>query len=262
MFTMKRVFTLFILFLAMMLFLVQYQGTAQTLGDDGDSRSADSAAMPSDGPDLRKQGIDLFMDNKPVEAVPFLENALQQNPADTDLYMYLASCYEQLGNYEAALQTYRDALENTKTRKADFYYNMGNTLQQLGRYQDALESYGDAIERDRNLARAYLNRANVFVREFDFSRALADYRVYLSLNPNSPQRENIEKMISLLSEKIVAAEKARLEEERRRQEEERRRQELLEQVLNSLEESGEETRNISAGTGEVKEYDQDFDIID
>ena len=211
---------------------------------------------------LKEQAIELFMDNKPMEALPLMENALQQNPSDAELYIYLATCYEQLGNFEAAIQTYEKGLNLNLDSKAVFYYNRGNNYQRLGKLDNALESYSKAVREDSSLADAYLNRANVLVRKIDYSRAVADYRLYLSLRPKAPQRENIEQMISLLSEKVVAAEKARVEEERRRREEEKRRQELLEQVLSSLEESGEETKNISAGTGEVKEYDQEFDIID
>lgn len=241
---MNRVFTIFLLFSVFLLLFGQFHAEAE------------------DGPDIRKQAVELFMINKPVEAIPLLNNALQQHPDDPDLYMYLATSYEQIENYEAALRTCQDALSQVQGKKAVFHYNMGNIYQKMEEYDKAVESYGRAVALDPDLESAYLNRANVLVRNFRYDEALADYRLYLSLDPNTAQKDNIEKMISLLSEKIVTAEKARLEEERRRREEERRRQELLEQVLSSLEESGEETKNISAGTGEVKEYDQGFDIID
>lgn len=241
---MSRVFTFFLLLSVFLLFFGQFHAEA------------------ADGPDIRKQAVELFMDNKPVEAIPLLKNALQQYPDDPDLYMYLATSYEQMENYEAALQTCRDALSKVQGKKASFHYNMGNIYQKMKEYEKAVESYDRTIALDPNFESAYLNRANVLVRNLKYDDALADYRLYLSLDPKTAQKENIEKMISLLSEKIVTAEKARLEEEKRRREEEQRRQELLKQVLNSLEESGEETKNISAGTGEVKEYDQNFDIID
>ena len=214
------------------------------------------------GPDLKEQAVELFMDNNPAEALPMLETALRQSPGDSDLYMYLATCYEQLGNLEASIRTYEQGLAHAGSRQALFYYNLGNNYSSLENYSQSSKMYDEALKQDKQFSDAYLNRANAFVHQDEYPQAIADYRVYLSLRPDSGQRENIEKMIALLNNKIVLAERQKQEDERKRREEERRQQELLEQVLNSLEASGEETKNISAGTGEVKEYSQEFDIVD
>ena len=210
----------------------------------------------------KQQGIEFFMNNQPEQAAPLLQTALRQEPQNGKLYMYLAVCYEQMGDFEAAQQIYRDGLPYAGSNKAMFYYNLGVNHQRLEQYDQAEEMYQQALQLNNDMANAYLNRANLYVRKGQFNDAVADYRVYLSLRPNSSQRENIEQMIALLNKKVVEAERQRLEEERKRKEEEQRQQELLEQVLGSLEESGEETKNLSAGTGEVKEYEQEFDIVD
>jgi tetratricopeptide (TPR) repeat protein len=266
---MSRFFNCFLLISLLLLSTGPVTASAADGEASGSATAETAVSAPSgqalekrSGLDIRKEAVELFMDNRPVEAIPLLQQALRLDPADPDLYMYLAVSYEQIGNHEAALKTYGEALARVEEKKASFYYNMGNTYGKLGRYDQALESYDRAVSLEPDLSEAYLNRANLRVRNSEYGEAIADYRLYLSLDPDTGQRENIEKMISLLSGKIVAAEKTRLEEERRREEEERRQQELLEQVLNSLEASGEETKNISAGTGEVKEYDQGFDIVD
>jgi len=248
---MKPVFTVFLRVMVIILFGTSMMVQAQT------AKSGEAARV-----DLKEQALELFMDNKPAEALPLFENALRQSPDDGELYMYLATCYEQMGNIEASIRTYEQGLKHAGGKEAIFYFNLGNNYNRLQNYEQSLNMYNQAVRRNNQLGRAYLNRANVFVRQGEYSQAIADYRVYLTLEPDSSQRENIEKMISLLNNKIVLAERQRQEEERRRREEELRQQELLEQVLNSLEESGEETKNLSAGTGEVKEYSQDFDIVD
>ncbi|MGC9312146.1 MAG: tetratricopeptide repeat protein [Sediminispirochaetaceae bacterium] len=248
---MKPVFTVFLRVMVIILF-----GTSMMLHGQA-SESGKAATV-----DLKEQALKLFMDNKPAEALPLFENALRQSPEEGELYMYLATCYEQMGNIEASIRTYEQGLKHAGSQEAVFYYNLGNNYNRLENYERSLEMYNQAVRRNNQLARAYLNRANVLVRQGECTQAIADYRVYLTLEPDSSQRENIEKMISLLNNKIVLAERQRQEEERRRREEEQRQQELLEQVLNSLEESGEETKNLSAGTGDVKEYSQDFDIVD
>lgn len=224
-----------------------------------DAEAAGSEEAPA-GP--KEQGIEFFMNDQPEEAAPLLQTALRQEPESGKLYMYLAVCYEQMDDFEAALQIYEDGLPYADDNKALFYYNMGVNYQRLEQYDRAEEMYKQALQQDKDIANAYLNRANLYVREGQFNDAVADYRVYLSLKPDSNQRENIERMIDLLNDKVVTAERRRLEEERKREEEEQRQQELLDQVLGSLEQSGEETKNLSAGTGEVKEYEQEFDIVD
>lgn len=252
---MKQVKVLFIIFFITMLFPL----SAAVVAAEGEEPV--EAENPSTG-SAKEQGIDLFMDNKPEEAAPLLQTALRQEPENGKLYLYLAVCYEQMGDFHAAQEIYRDGLPNAGSDKATFYYNMGVNYQRLEEHEQAKDMYKKALELNSDLAGAYLNRANLNVRQGEFSDAVADYRVYLSLRPNSDQKDNIQQMIALLNKRVVEAERKRLEEERKRREEEQRQQALLDQVLSSLEESGGETTNLSAGTGEVKEYDQEFDIVD
>jgi len=221
-----------------------------------------SAHAQSGEATAKQQGEKLFMENKPQEAIPLLETALRHAPEDVELYFYLATSYEQLGQLDAALQTYRQGLTHAGARKAQFYFNMGNLEQRRRKYTQALELYTQALQVDRDMTPAYLNRANVNVWLQEYGEAVADYRVYLSMEPRSSQKENIEKMIALLNEKILVAEQERRAAEIKQEEEERRRKALLEEFLNSLEQSGQDTERFSSGTGEVKEYEQEFDIVD
>ena len=218
-----------------------------------------SATMLSS--DVVEEATKAFMDDNPREAVPLLEAAVQQDPDNEKLYLYLGIAHEQLQEWESAAETYQKGLEIAGDRTT-FLFNLGNNYTRMGEYEKAMDAYTRAIETGGETPPAYLNRANLRVRMEEYQAAVADYRIYLSLRPNTPQRESIERMISLLTDKLRAAEAQRREEERRKKEEERRRKELLDQVLSSLEESSEETKNLQAGTGDVKEYEEDFDIVD
>ncbi len=211
--------------------------------------------------DVVEEATDAFMANKPKEAIPLLQTALEQEPKNEKLYMYLGIAHEQLEEWDAAVEAYQEGLSVGNDR-ATFYFNIGNNYVRLGEHEKAIEAYSSAIEAGDGMPAAYLNRANLRVRTESYQKAVADYRVYLSLEPDTPQKQNIEKMIDLLSEKLRITEKKRREEERRKKEEEQRQKELLDQVLNSLEESSGETKNLQAGTGEVKEYEEDFDIVE
>jgi tetratricopeptide (TPR) repeat protein len=211
--------------------------------------------------DVVEEATDAFMSNKPKEAIPLLRTALEEEPENGKLYMYLGIAHEQLEEWDAAVEAYQEGLSVGKDSAA-FYFNIGNNYARMGEHEKAIEAYSSAIEAGDGMPAAYLNRANLRVKTESYQKAVADYRVYLSREPDTPQRQNIEKMIDLLSEKLRIAEKERREEERRKKEEERRQKELLDQVLNSLEESSGETKNLQAGTGEVKEYEEDFDIVE
>lgn len=211
---------------------------------------------------LFEKGEELFVQNKPAEAVIVLEESLSRSPDQARAYLYLGIAYEQLEQYENAVSAYQRGLPRAPSMQGRFYFNMANNYWRLGMTQEAEDAYGKSIALDRSLTDAYLNRANLQAGEGKYSQAVSDYRRYLSLRPDDPQKEEIEKMIALLSGEVQRAEQARLEEERKQKEEERRQQELLNQVLGSLENAGSETTNLSAGTEETEDYDESFDIID
>lgn len=219
-----------------------------------------SVAAPASS-DVVKEATDAFMNNKPKEAIPLLQAAIEEQPENEEIYFYLGVAYEQLEDWQSAAEIYREGLTLGK-KESTFLFNMGNNYARMGQHQKALDAYTRAITRGGELPEAYLNRANLRVKIKDYQAAIADYRVYLSMKPNAPQKSNIEKMVSLLSDKLRTAEERRQEEERKQKEEEERKKQLLEQVLGSLEESSGETKNLSAGTGEVKEYEEDFDIVE
>jgi hypothetical protein len=100
---------------------------------------------------------------------------------------------------------------------------------------------------------AYLNRANSRLELEEFQDARQDYIDYLRLDPDSPQRANIEKIIALLGQAIEEAERAR-------QEELARQQALLNEVLDTLNNASEDTRNLSAGSEEIQEEYEEIDI--
>jgi hypothetical protein len=110
-----------------------------------------------------------------------------------------------------------------------------------------------------------------------FAPAVEDYEIFLNLRPQSQHRPEIERMIALLRDKIEEQERRAAEEaeqrqreqelaereaERRRQEEEERQRALLDSVLDSLQGASEETQNMSGGSEDIKEIEEDIDIVE
>ena len=226
---------------------------------------------------LFERGEELFMENKPQEAAVLLENALSQEPENEKIYLYLGYIYEQLDQHEDAVGILRRGIQVADQQLATMYFNLGNNLRALDRHEEAEEMYTAAAQAESSFARAYLNRANLRVTREKFQEAIDDYTVYLNLEPASPQRGEIERLIALLEEKAEeeairraeAERQRRLEEERRKAEEERKRREaeerrksLLDSVLNSLDSASEETENLSGGSEDIQEEEEEVDIID
>jgi tetratricopeptide (TPR) repeat protein len=202
-----------------------------------------------------QQGEKLFLENRPQEAQPLLEQALYENPDNERLYLYLGVVYEQLGNLDKSIQVMRRGLSVAKGVKDLLYFNLGNDLFRQKEYTLAEQMYSNALEANGTLDDGYLNRANSRLQLERFADARADYIEYLRLAPATPQREAIEKLIALLGGMLD--EQARL-----KQEELARQKALLNEVLNSLQNASEDTRNLSAGSEDIQEQYDEVDIQD
>ncbi len=128
--------------------------------------------------------------------------------------------------------------------------------------EKAVEAYTKALSYKSTNTDALRNRAGEYLKLEKYDKALADYKLYLTLEPDAYQKENIEKVISLLENKIDEIAKKKLEEERKKLAEEKKQQELLDKVLNSLNNASEDTTNLSAGSGNVEQYTDNFDIVE
>ena len=72
-----------------------------------------------------------------------LKGALENAPADVDLYMELAAQYRFLNEYGAAIATYREALRYD--RRPELYRNIAECQMAINDYAGATESYAYAV---------------------------------------------------------------------------------------------------------------------
>ena len=235
------------------------------------------------------QGEELFLQNKPLEAVKFLETVVSEDPAHVQAYLYLGITYLQLNRIDDAISTYTRILPRGGMETARIAYNLANAYFAKGDFVLAGRYYTQAINENPEYASAYLNRANSLVKRGELSDAIDDYEEYLSLEPDSPKREQVISLIAFIRDefadaerrRIVAEEAARAAEEARiiaeevaraeaeaariraeeaaRAEAERRRR-LLEEVTESLQAAAEDSRGLSAGTENVMDYDSEFEL--
>lgn len=206
------------------------------------------------------RGEELLMQNKPAEAVIFLENAIADDPAHVMAWLYLGIVYEQLNKSDEAIATYRRILPIAGNLSANVANNLGNVYFQKGNTELAEQFYSQAIGYDAVFSRAYLGRANTMTKAGKLRNAVDDYEQYLTLEPRSSQRQRIEQLVALIRSEFAAEERKRLlaEEEDRRIAEER--QKLLEAVSASLQSAADSSQSISSGAENVEGYEGEFEL--
>jgi tetratricopeptide (TPR) repeat protein len=202
-----------------------------------------------------EKGEALFIQNQPREAEPLLESALNDDPANEKIYLYLGIVYQQLGDLDKAIDMLKRGLSVSTSYKDLIYYNIGNDLFARKDYASAEQMYSEALGVNKNLAEGYLNRANARLQLQNYDAAVEDYTIFLQLQPQDPQRPQIEELIRLLSQ----MKEAKLKQ----QEEELARQKaLMNDVLNSLNNAGDDTKNLSVESIKAKDDPVNVDIKD
>ena len=200
-----------------------------------------------------EEGEKLLLANNPVEAKPLLEEALNLDPLNELIYLYLATVYEQLNDFQNSFTYLKKGVAYASNKKYIFYYNMGNNLFSQGQNTLAEEMYTKAIIDNSLFSDTFLNRANARLNQQKYKAAILDYKQYLQLKPNSSQRPQIEEVIRLLQEMLA--------EEERLQQEAAERDKNLKNLLNSLQNAQDNTQNISAGADKIKhDYEEEDDI--
>ena len=209
------------------------------------------------------EGEKLFMANKPSEALPLIEEALNADPQNEKIYLYLGIIYEQLSQSEKAIAIMQRGLEVADKTKDLLYFNIGNGFFKQGDNTLAEDMFSKAIVHNAGFAAPYLNRANVRLNQKNYSDALNDYIIFLRLEPESRQKPEIERVIALLKEFL--AEQIEMEREQKAQEQEKkaREQALMNEVLNSLKNASEDAQNLSTGSKDIlAEEEGEIDILD
>ena len=210
--------------------------------------------------DSFKKGEELFLQNKPQEALAHLQTATTEDPAHVQAFIYLGIVYQQLNRLDNAIETYIKILPRAGNETARVNYNLGNAYFSKGDFAMARRHYTQAIEADPYHASAYLNRANSLVKIGELEDALTDYETYLSLGPFGPKREQVIRLMAFIREEFTTTEQRRVQAEEAAQAELERRRRLLEEVTDSLHAAAEALKGLSAGTEDVQDYSGEFEL--
>jgi tetratricopeptide (TPR) repeat protein len=211
--------------------------------------------------DAFSDGEARFMENKPQEAIPLLTQALVSDPGNEKAYLYLGVCQLQLGKAEDAIATFRKGFARATSLGYLFQYNIGNAYFSQKKYNFAEDAYGQSIKLNPNYASSFLNRANSRLNLTRYEDAYADYAAFLSLAPDSPKRPKVEAIMAQIKAYLAAEDDRKKQEAAAKLADEERKKQQQDDLLNSLNASADDTRNMGAGPEGAQGYDTgDFQL--
>jgi len=112
------------------------------------------------------------------KAIEYFERAVKEDPLYSEALNNLGYALEKKDDFGKAITFYRKALSNPLYPTAEkAYINMGNSYYRLGNFDAALQSYKEAIKRAPGLALAYWRLAlclNAMGRYGDASTAVSE----------------------------------------------------------------------------------------
>jgi uncharacterized protein (TIGR02466 family) len=109
---------------------------------------------------------------------------IKQYPSTFLLHNVLGIALDGLGDFEGAIQSYRNALR-LQPNLPDLHFNLGIVLGNLNRFEEAAGSYRKAIALNPKFFEAYGNLGTLMQKQGKLEEAVASYRKAISISPDA-----------------------------------------------------------------------------
>lgn len=133
-------------------------------------------------------------------AVEVLKEALLENPKNETALHELGFCFESMGRNEAAIGAFKDFVDR-HPYSCPGWYNLGNVFQRTGKFSQSIEAYEYALVIDEHFSPALLQKASALTMMEDYGQALECYREAMLMD--APQA-NIYTMMGECKERLGA----------------------------------------------------------
>jgi Flp pilus assembly protein TadD len=152
---------------------------------------------PADPELMANVGQILVAMNKPAEAVPFLEQAVEAEPFAVVSRFDLAVAYSRSGKLKEAVEQY-ESLVRSGSADPRVHHNLALALRQLGRNAEATAAFERATALAPEQAPGWLGLALSLEMDGRGGEAAAALERYLSLEPSGPDADNVRARIARL----------------------------------------------------------------
>lgn len=135
--------------------------------------------------DYTRSPAEMYRIAKPAHRILVLNQALQSNPRQANLFKERAAEYYRLWNYEQAIADYSSSLA-IQPDDADALHFRGVAYEQLRQFDRALEDYKQAVAIDPQLPDVYIKRGITFGEMGHFRQSIASLTEGIRLAPDNP----------------------------------------------------------------------------
>lgn len=121
-------------------------------------------------------------------SLEYIYKALDMNPPRKDkyaLYVNMGIVFDNLGEYEKAIQSYLKAVEQIDNDHV-VYNNLGYAYLLQGKFSEAISYFDKSISLNSKFAYSYNNRGFAFANLGNFDKAFEDFKTSLLLDPSNP----------------------------------------------------------------------------
>ncbi len=123
----------------------------------------------------------------PARQARLYRDYLKLKPDDAIALNNLGIALKKQGDYEAAVSSYRKAIQNVppgdNPRSAKIYNNLGEALRLQNKTPEALEAFNKALELDPKLGFAYNNVGKIYFSQNRLEDAIVSFQKAVSLTP-------------------------------------------------------------------------------
>jgi len=127
--------------------------------------------------------IALYSQGKIQETLDTSETLIKNYPNILLLYNISGVCYQALGQLEASIKRFEQALA-IKPDYADTHFNLGITLNELGQLDAAVKCYERALATNPDFAEAHTNLGNTLQKLGQLEAAVRSYERALAIKPD------------------------------------------------------------------------------
>jgi len=133
----------------------------------------------------------------PRMALSFAELEKKANPNLADAYLLAAEAHASLQQYSNCASEYQRAIK-LRPQQAGIYVRLAQCYRKVGILDTAVAMLNVAASKESGLAEIYKEQGAIYELKSEINKAIEAYNQYFSLDPDAPDRAQIEERISAL----------------------------------------------------------------
>lgn len=133
------------------------------------------------------QAFCIFKAMKKIQQqIESIKSELKQSPDDASLLNELGVGYHLLGDYEQAINAYKQALSSNPDQIHTIHFNLANSYYELQQIEFAVNHYMDALEIKPDYVPAMNNLADIYELAEEQDKAREMFQYITKVNPGDP----------------------------------------------------------------------------